>query len=291
MRSPRIVLLFAVAALLGSVLGCAAPAGDAETSDSTAAPSLKAHIPALTVDVDLYVHPETSGGHEAWVVHGRTSRNLSGARSFDEDGAIGSATTPSPRVFEASFGAADMAKLAEGQRLFVELDVAGAAPVAAALSFAPRLRNFTGSSKLYALETMRPVLVGSEVLFRGTLGVAAGVTKIAVTGPLGPADAITATGAHEYAFDFDGASLLYAARAPSATVSFTAKSAGATVEKDGALSIDVASIDLTTGDPVAAFPDPPCDPDVSACLDALPASDDDTGGCGTVQEVRACDGD
>ncbi|HVY49028.1 MAG TPA: hypothetical protein VHB21_24225, partial [Minicystis sp.] len=169
--------------------------------------------------------------------------------------------------------------------------VAGApSPVYAAMQVAPRLRNFTGSSKLYALETMRPVLVGEDVVFRGTLGVSAGVTSPAVIGPLGPADVLTQTGAHAYAFDFDASALVYAARAPSATVRFTGKSAGAVVEKDGALSIDLASLDLTEDDPATAFPDAPCDPAVAACLDALPDGEDDTGGCGTVQEVRACEG-
>ncbi len=66
---------------------------------------------------------------------------------------------------------------------------------------------------------------------------------------------------------------------------------GVVVEKDGALSVDVTSVDLTQADPITAFPDPSCDPKVADCLAALPAGEADTGDCGTVQEVRACEGD
>jgi hypothetical protein len=278
------------------VAGCAAGADsdvadvEAPPSEVATTPALDATLPGFTGHVDLYVHPEERSGADVWVVHGRTSKNITSALAFDAAGNVGQTSVPSARVFEITLDPAEMQALVEDEtRIFVRLHVSGSsAPIFATMTFAPRLRNFIGSSKIYALSEFRPVLVGANVLFRGTVGVASGVTKLAVHGPVGPAAALVKESTTEYSFDFGPAPLVESARATTPTMRFLAKYAGAPIEKDGTLSIDVGDFALTTANPATAFPDPPCDPAVEQCLEALPAGQADTGSCGTAKEVRTC---
>ena len=83
------------------------------------------------------------------------------------------------------------------------------------------------------------------------------------------------------AFDFGGDAFRAAAHATQPAVTFQATSSGAAIQKTAGVELDVATLGLTTGVPYDAFPEPGCDPDVADCLAALPASQLDTGACGT----------
>ncbi|HEY4121810.1 MAG TPA: hypothetical protein VGM56_28280 [Byssovorax sp.] len=294
MNASTSLRLVFVALSFTALAACAAPTSDSpavEGDDATsAAPTtFEAQIPGFSLWVNDVVQPTTIGSATAWLVQGKTSKTLSGVSSFSPDGDLyGQAQQLSARTFSITIDTPTMEALVEGTPLELELDVAGGKPVYAELTFGARLEHFSGSSKLYALETVAPVRVGDAVHLRGSASVGSGVSALSITAGGAPL-ALTPMGTHAYAFDLAPSAFLADVRGAAPVVELDATYASAPVQKLASMELRLTGIHVSADTPDVAFPAPACDDDVAACLAALPSGQADTGACGTATEVDACD--
>jgi hypothetical protein len=257
------------------VVACTSPA-PGETDRIVVAPDgkadaaeIKVHAASLTV----WMRPVATARDGGWV-RARTSKNLAAVSTFIADDGFASARVVSPRVFEVALdGGHELNSMLTGLRLFVDVEVAGSTtPYTLAIELEPRFARFDGSGSIYVFRALRPILAGSDLVYRGR---ARAEGDLSVTGAR-----VSAREPGLWNVDAQFDELL-------AEHLFAVGPATKTAEVD----VAVAAVGLTTEDPQVVWADSwdyECDPAVAACLNALPPEATDTESCGSYRDVTRC---
>lgn len=280
-RFAAALLAFASAA---SLAACA-PNQDAFDRSSVLRSEEEIKAPGMTVWLDEQLSFEPQGDEPAWVLRGRTSKNLTFATTFSGGHELGVTTITSPRKFAVVLDAEAIGRIAAGQRTYVRLDVAtGKTPTYhVGLRLAPTLLETGGSSKVKLDGAVDAFVVGGVVVHRAkvvapksSLSLVAAVDEETFTG--------VKVGAGQYAVDLSFDALASVAGASEAR--FTAQTALATSSKGGVVQLDVVETGLTELDPLLTFPPETCSPAVLSCLESLAGTD--SASCGVAREVLPC---
>jgi Nuclease A inhibitor-like protein len=292
MRTSALLPLFAAALAGGCDAGLdedgpgpATAIADADEKADTAT-DLKAHVDGFTVWAAPGVAAATRNQARAWIVSGRTSKNLNGIKAFVTDGPIGTATVKSPRTFEIALADGDLDTLLGGEPLLLTFSTATGS-YGAEIAVAARFARFAGGGSSIT-PSLRPIAVEGELVLRGRATVNLGYDQLAVASDGGGVAAVAADGlARHFRFDLAPADALAAGLAPAAPVHLRASGAQGAATKSAGLDFTVAQLGLTVGDPQKAWPPAGCDPAVKTCLAGL-AHGADTETCGRYRAVIAC---
>jgi len=297
MRSFPHLGTFALVAGLWAV-GCGVtqePLGDerAGEEEDAVGTELSAKASGITVWLDPVARATTRFDQPAWVLSGRTSKNLSSVFSFSSDDEFAEAIQVSPRKFDVYMDAGQAEHLMAGYRLIVDLDTTSGATrqYFASIRIAPRFDRFHGSSKLTLHKTVTPFVFGQQIRFRNLVGVASGYSDLGAQTASGGMPLLIAPQSGSFAMDWAGADLLAVATDSENEMTVSAQKAGQTVNRFQGVDLVVKSLQLTTDLlPLETWPDPTCKASTSACLQALPPSQLDRSSCGAAIDVRACVG-
>ena len=259
--------------------------------ESLAVTQHSAHVDGLTVWIDTVARPITRDGRRVWVLKGRASKDLDHVFSFVPDDPFGTAELTSARKFELVLDSgSEVNSILSGLPLFVRVTARTGEPAFAAVWMAPRFARFSGSSKLSVKAPVAPVWVAGQLVYRGRATSSSPYASLLVSTPDDAAPAVVAEGARRWKLDWSFDRLVVAADPPTVPVTFTARSAaGATVSKTAGLDFAVTELGLTRGDPYEVWATV-CEPEVKACLAALPPGQLDTEACGTYRQVNWCGG-
>jgi hypothetical protein len=157
------------------------------------------------------------------------------------------------------------------------------------MMFATRATGFSGSSKIWISEVVKPIHAGT-IVHRGRARSGPGSALVAAsTDGAVPKISRRAGTADEWNLDFDLDSLLRVTDPISdrLTLSYT-DSTSVLRQKSAALVVTVNRLELTRDDPENHWPMAQCSPSVQACLDALPLGTVDTEPCGDYHTVTRC---
>lgn len=284
-------------------MGCAsqtaAPEGDAYTTDgkydSASVESdgrWKAHTTNFTVWLDPTVVRETRRGKEAWVLRGRTSKNLTDVHTWIFDDAFGTAKVLSPRTFEVVVsGGQEINSMLSGLRLFLSFDATGEKEsITAAVTLAATFSSPESPSRLWINETVRPIWVDG-LRYRGRVR-GEDLAKITATAADGTRLAVNRRAGSATTWDLDMSfSRLHAAAAGvGGEVLFEAESlTGRSYVKRATLSVVVDGFGLTRLPAEDVWgADGACDSGVQACLRDLSLTEKDTEACGNYRDVTPC---
>ena len=291
-----LVALAACGSTLDSGTGDPGPPGetlDVERLEMRAdrAAEWKARALAMTMWVESTLRPEFSRGELYWVMKGRVSKDLSGFRAYASDGAPFAARLASQRTFRVVLDTEDAIKVLAGERVYFDFFAPyGAHPMYhGTVRFAPRFGKWGGTSELFVLRAVNPVVVGDQVRFRGRATAKRGheLELVYTDDEQGPH--LTAESDSRWRFEWSPRSLLFAADPVDDPVRFRLfDGAERRLEKTAQLELRLVQIGLTLEPPLVAWPREACSAEVRACLAELDNAD--TESCGYANQVDACVG-
>lgn len=258
--------------------------GDLGKADGTAELKVRAG------ETSLWVRTSIALRDDDLVLRGRTSRNLVDGRAFVFDDIYGDFAIASARTFEVTWPVSTARGLLDGVDLFVGMDFAHSASrpdhLVSHVVVRPRLSGFTGSTQVYLVAALRPVLVDGSTVYRLTgsspqhlfdVDAHAGDTRLGV-----------ARLVDDRHFELDlppGVALdLIASGTP---ITVRAHVEAGFVEKSAVLGAGLHDLGFTDGDAYDTWPHA-CEQDTLACLTALDAGTRDLGECGDARTVLAC---
>lgn len=295
-------LTVAVVVALSFAAGCAEPAIEVEEVEvpeddgegkADLASELRVRAGETTVWMMRALVRRDVEGAPAFVLRGRTSRNLTGGFGFVEDDPYGDFAQPSARTFEVTWPVSTARGLIDGINQFVRLGFVPSSGrpdgLTARVVVRPRLEAIGGSSKIYLTAELTPVSVGGTVAYRikaRTTGTATAVTASAGGVALSGVRTVDATHAEIDLLPDH----VFATAGTSGAIVISATIGGATVTKTARLGLSVKKLGVTTGDAYELWPRPTCADETRACLAALPAGATDLGPCGEYLAVQACAG-
>lgn len=295
---PTFAARHALAAAL--VVAACADAGDVDTNEVEVSADVDAKADATTEvavragETTLWVQKaialrETENG-PLFVLRGRTSRTLTDGRGFIFDDVYGEFAQKSPRVFELTWPMSTVRGLADGVDQLIGMSFVHSSSrpdsLTARAVVRPRLASFTGSTKIYIVAELQPVVVAGETVYRiagHTYGANTGIRLRVENADVG---AVTRDGE---AFTIDVAprtALDWIARGVDLQVIADFPTGG--VDKHAKLSLSLKKLGMTNGDVEVAFPPVSCATSTRSCLVALPDDALDLGGCGEAIKVNAC---
>lgn len=252
---------------------------------------LVAKASGITVWLDPVARPTTRFDQPAWVIGGRTSKNIEGVFSFSSDDEFAEAIQISPRKFEIYMDAGQAEHLMAGYRLLLDLDTTTGSTrqYFASIRIAPRFDDFHGSSKITLHKTITPFVFGQEVRFRNLIGLASGYASPTAETEAGASPLAIGPSGSSFAMDWAGADLVAAATSSEQEIAVSATNGSQTVTRFQSTELYVKSLQLIDeGMPLEVWPDPTCTASVRACLQALPATELDRSSCGAAIDVLAC---
>jgi hypothetical protein len=224
------------------------------------------------------------------VLRGRTSRNLTDGRAFIFDDIYGDFAIASPRTFEVTWPVSTARGLLDGVDLFVGLDFVHSESrpdhLVSHVVVRPRLSAFSGSSQVYLVAALRPVIVDGRTVYRLTgsspqylfdVDARAGATSLGVARLVDD---------RHFELDLEPAVALelIASETP---ITVRAHVENASVEKTAVLGAGLHDLGFADGDASEIWPHD-CEDDTLACLTALGSGAQDLGECGDARTVLAC---
>lgn len=282
------------------LIAACADAGDVETNevevsadvdtkaDATTEVAVRAGETTLWVQKGIALR-ETANG-PVFVLRGRTSRTLTDGRGFIFDDVYGEFAQQSPRVFELTWPLSTVRGLADGVDQLIGMTFVHSSTrpdsLTARAVVRPRLASFTGSTKIYIVAELQPVVVAGETVYRivgHTYGANTGIRLRVENADVG---AVTRDGE---TFTIDVAprtALDWIARGVDLQVIADFPTGG--VDKHAKLSLSLKKLGMTSGDAEVAFPPVSCATSTRSCLVALPDDTLDLGDCGEAIKVNAC---
>jgi hypothetical protein len=284
------------------VVAACADAGDSLLDETEVSPELDGKADATTElsvragDTTLWVSKavarrEGPNGSE-YVLRGRTSRTLTGGYGFVFDDPYGDFAQKSPRVFELTWPVSTARSLVDGVDQFIGMTFTHSSSrpdsLTARVVVRPRFVSFTGSSKIYLVAELRPVVYGGGVVYRAfgrTYGANTGVRALIDNVELHD---VRRVGSENFEIDLqpDQAFALTAGGNLQVIADFTTGG----VDKHATLGLALKKLGLTSGDAEVVWPRPTCTTTTRSCLLALPNGALDLGGCGEAIVVNACAG-
>lgn len=239
-------------------------------------------------DTTLWVQTSLARRGDDFVLRGRTSRNLTDGNAFIFDDVYGAFAQKSARTFEVVWSRSEIRSLADGVDQFVRMAFVHSSTrpdsLTARVVVRPRVATFAGSSKIYLVAELKPVVVAGLVSYRlsgHTYGTNTGVRAM-LAGVELPA---TRSGNEAFSIDltpdqaFAVGELQVIADFPTGGV-----------DKRVTLGLAVKTLGMTTSDAYDVWPRATCTTKTKSCLLALPDGALDLGNCGVAIDVLACQG-
>ncbi len=286
MRS--LALVFALAACAD-----ASPDGTGEAevaADATTVAGTELNVRAG--DTTLWIRHDVTRSGDNFVLHGRTSRNLTGGNGFVFDDPYGDFSQPSARTFELTWPVSTARTLADGVDQFVALSFTHSAgrpdSLTGRIVVRPRLASFTGSSKIYLTAELLPVVVGGSVAYR-IAGKSTG-TNQGVRAVVDGLELSDVRRLDDSRFEIDLAPDQAFALTAGGEIQVIVAFATGGVEKHARLGLGVKKIGMTSGDAELVWPRPTCTASMRSCLTSLPDGTIDLARCGEAIKVNACTG-
>jgi len=227
-----------------------------------------------------------------YVLRGRTSRNLTDGHGFIFDDVYGEFAKKTARTFELTWTVSTARSLVDGVDQFIGLSFVHSSTrpdsLTARVVVRPRLATFTGSTKIYLVAELTPVVYGGAVVYR-----LQGHTYGANTGIHAVVDGIELSDVRridneKFAIDLQPAQAF--ALTAGGDIQIIAEFPTGGVDKRATLGLAIKKLGMTSGDPETVWPPASCSSSVRSCLTALPDGSLDLGGCGAAVEVNACAG-
>lgn len=252
-----------------------------------------ARTDALTMWIDTRLEPDVRKDGTAWVLRGRVSKTITSLRAYDAWGRAFHTELLSARKFEVWLTEGQLLDVAAGERVYLDFFAdQGAIPLYHGMvRFGARFGGWSGSSSIFVYRAVNPVVVGTDVVFRGRAHAKAGfaLEQVYTDDDANPMLAESSTQPRNYTFDWSPAALHLAADRPADPVYFRGSdAAGTPVEKSARLELRLVQMGLGTISPFEAWPREVCEDEVLACLRGLTAPDSEA--CGWAPQVRACRG-
>jgi hypothetical protein len=290
----------ASALLAIAIAGCA-DGGDADYAETEISPELDAKADATTEvsvragETTLWLNKTVAlrdgVNGQQFVMRGRTSRTLTDGRGYIFDDIYGEFAAKSARVFELTWSPSEVRGLADGVDQFIGLNFTHSSSRPDALTaravVRPRLTTIAGSSKIYLVAELTPVMVAGTVVYRlsgRTYGANTGVRLVVDNADIGT---VTRDGTERFSIDVDP-NLVLTQIARDAELQIIADFPTGGVDKRTHVGLALKKLAMTSGDVEAAFPPVSCTAPVQACLEALPDSTLDLASCGEAIKVNAC---
>lgn len=288
---------FVVAALL--VSACAG-AGDSdlaeiEVSDLDGKADAASEVSVRAGETTLWVSKtvalrEGPNGKE-FVLRGRTSRTLSDGHGYIFDDPYGDFAKKSPRVFELTWPLSTVRSLADGVDQFIGMSFTHSSSrpdhLTARAVVRPRLTDFSGSTKIYLVAELMPVVVAGTVMYRitgRTYGANTGIRLVIDNADMG---AVTRVDGERFTIDL-APHVALALIEGNTDLQVIADFTTGGVDKHVKLGLAIKKLGMTAGDVEAAWPPVSCAAATKSCLETLPDSELDLGGCGEAVRVNAC---
>lgn len=270
--------------LLLFLVACATTGDDSTETDADVTAS---DLSVRAGDTSITVTKLIVRTGDTFTLRGKTSRNLTDGNGFVFDDPYGDFTQPSPRTFELTFGLSELAPLATSTDEFISLGFVHSSSrpdrLTARVVAAPRLEQFTGSSKIYLTAALTPIVVAGVTVFRIT-----GHTTEANIDVISSVGTVTRTDAKAFTIDLTTADAF--ALTAGGDVVITTMLAGGGVQKHATLGLEVTKLGATANDAYEQWPHPTCTTKIKTCLTALPDGAIDTASCGDAFHVRVCQG-
>lgn len=269
--------------------------GETEVSDLDGKADSATEVTVRAGETTLWVSKNVAlrdgpNGRE-FVLRGRTSRTLTDGRGFIFDDVYGDFAQKSPRVFELTWPHSTARSLVDGVDQLIGMSFVHSSSrpdnLTARVVVRPRLGEFTGSSKIYLVAELQPVIVAGTVAYRingRTYGANTGIRLVVGNNDIG---SVTRTDGERFTIDLDpNEALTLIARGSDLQVIADFTTGG--VAKHGKLSLGVKKLGMTSGDVETAWPPGVCAAATKSCLQALPNTALDLGTCGEAVKVNAC---
>ena len=284
------------------VVAACADGGDSLLDEAEVSPELDGKADATTElsvragDTTLWVtknltRREGPNGSE-FVLRGRTSRTLTDGRGFVFDDVYGDFAQKSARVFELTWPVSTARSLVDGVDQFIGLSFTHSSSrpdnLTARVVVRPRLVSFTGSSKIYLVAELMPVVYGGSVVYRlfgRTYGANTGIRAVVDNVDLHDVRRID-NERFEIDLQPDQAFALIGGGPLQVIADFTTGG----VDKHATLGLALKKLGMTAGDAYDVWPRPTCTTTTRNCLLALPNGALDLGSCGEAFVVNQCAG-
>jgi len=288
-------------ALIALAIGACADAGDVEYAESEVSPELDAKTDAsteLTVragDTTLWVNKtvalrDGANGPE-FVLRGRTSRTLTDGRGYIFDDIYGEWFQKGGGGLGLTGWAWGVLGLVAGFDQLIGLNFTHSSSRPDALTaravVRPRFTAFTGSSKIYLVAELQPVVVAGEIVYRitgRTYGANTGIRLVIDSVDVGQ---VTRDGTERFTIDLPP-NVAVAQIASGAELQIIADFPTGGVDKRTHLRLALKKLAMTAGDASSAFPPVSCTAATRSCLEALPDDTLDLASCGEAVKVNAC---
>jgi hypothetical protein len=239
-------------------------------------------------DTTLWVGKSLVHRGDDFVLRGRTSRNLTDGNAFIFDDVYGTFAQRTARTFEITWSVSEIRSLADGVDQFIRLSFVHTSSRPDALTgrvvVRPRIATFAGSSKIYLVAELKPVVVAGLVNYRlsgHTYGANTGVRAM-LAGVELPA---ARSGNEDFSIDLTPDQAFAAAE-----LHVIADFPTGGVDKRVTLGLAVKTLGMTTADAYDVWPRATCTTKTKSCLMALTDGALDLGSCGVAIDVLACQG-
>ncbi|MBA3462035.1 MAG: hypothetical protein H0T46_18895 [Deltaproteobacteria bacterium] len=285
-------LSFCFVALLAS---CATDATDGPATDDIEAPDEEGKVDSaseLSVRVSgttLWMNRTLERRGNAWVLRGRTSRNITDGHSFIFDDVFGEWAQRSARTFEVVYDLNNSGRtVPDGVNLFTSLSFVHSSSrpdhLTARVTVRPRVSSTTGPSSLALTAELTPIVNAGHTVYRLKGRSTKVITSVAPT--MGTAVLVDPT---HFTVDLDFDQLQTLA-SPDGELAVTAQLPTGPATIRAKLGLVVKKLGMTSGDVEAVFPSPQCTSSRRSCLAALPDGALDLSSCGEAVTVRVCQG-
>jgi hypothetical protein len=276
-------------ALLSLMAGCSAEPDTSEATvelgdDGKADSASELYV--RVSDTSLWVDGALTRSGSTFVLHGRSSRNLTWGNAFIADDAYGAFEQVGARSFTVSWSASEAPMLISGVNQFIGFNFAHSASRPDALTarvvVRPRLLAVRGTGGSFTGEILPVLRAGGKIAYR-----ASGTGSKKLLGVTTSSGTATVDDDSHFHVDWSAAELL-ALAGTGKDVTLELREEDGPHTKRAQLGLAVKKLGLTAADAYTTWPAPSCTAAPRACLASLPANAADYGKCGEALVIQAC---
>jgi hypothetical protein len=291
--------MFRYLALVFVVAACA-EGGDSLVDETEVSPELETKADTATElsvragDTTLWVNKSVARRGDLYVLRGRTSRTLTDGNGFIFDDVYGDFAKKTARTFELTWPVSTARSLADGVDQFIRMQFVHSSTrpdsLTARVVVRPRLVTFTGSTKIYLVAELTPVVYGGTVVYRlqgHTYGANTGIRALIDGVELSD---VRRVDNEKFVVDLQPQQAFDLTAGGDIQIIADLTATGGGVDKHATLGLGLKKLGMTSGDVEAVWPPMQCTSGVRSCLQGLSDGSLDLGGCGVAVEVNACAG-
>jgi hypothetical protein len=283
---------------LALVVAACAEGGDSLVDETEVSPELETKADTATElsvragDTTLWVNKSVARRGDVYVLRGRTSRNITDGNGFIFDDVYGDFAKKTARTFELTWPVSTARGLADGVDQFIRMQFVHSSTrpdsLTARVVVRPRLVTFTGSTKIYLVAELTPVVYGGTVAYRlqgHTYGSNTGIRALIDGVELSD---VRRVDNEKFVVDLQPEQAF--ALTAGGDIQIIADFTTGGVDKHATLGLGLKKLGMTSGDVETVWPPLQCTSGVRSCLQGLSDGSLDLGGCGVAVEVNACAG-